>query len=288
MTAILGIHGFPGVLLCSDSEETIGGYSKRSVGKIVDFRNDAFHFAIGAAGAGHYADMLTEEMLRKLYQLPLFSSHAISSVLSQILLDFHQKHVWPRCNADSMANAAVEFIVVAQPLPSGEVEIFHTCETSVLRLGAECDGPGNTYVSIGIGKHLADYILGRIYESSGGEEHLLATGIFTITQVIENIAEVGKEPFMILFRHDGTRRIVDPTFIAEMSRYLTECAERHKQLFQYLTDAGDTERTFFKFEELAKSIYNLREQGNQAAKVNQEKDRVFQEWLKRSNRSLSS
>lgn len=260
VTAIFGLHGYPGVVLAADSEETISGYSTRSVGKVSQWENTAFRFAIGAAGAGHYADMVAGELLDRLYKHTSFSLDLIGNDIRDVLLDFHNTHIWPRACPDSIADAEIQLVIVVQPLPKGQVEVFHTNETAVELLGDIVKDPNCLgWISIGVGQHLADYILDRLYTSSAGESHLLATSVYVMAELIDNIATVGKEPRITLFRNDGTVRELAIEDIQAIEAQFTHLRKKHKRVFQYMTDLTIHKRNPPTLQEVTDSMNEVRE-----------------------------
>lgn len=282
MTAIIGIHGYPGVVLCADSEETISGYAKRQVDKIEQWNHKPFRFSIGAAGCGHYADMLASSISTALFKIDTFDLLEIRAAIESELLIFHEKHIWPRVNQESATGASVELIIIVQPLPSGRVEIIHTTETAVLLLDNRC------YVSIGIGSHLADYILERVFTPSSGEAHLLTAAHYVLKEVINNIAGCGKEPTIALYRNDGT---ADWLFFEELEQLgvaLGKWAEFHKEAFSAVTDTGPTERCFINIDRVIGDLPKVRELFSDAAESRVERERQYQEFVRSQKKSSSA
>jgi hypothetical protein len=211
VTAILGMQGYPGILLAADSEETVSGYSKRYVEKIGHWDNPHFRFAIGATGPGHYADLLAGKLGTRLMELKSFSLPIIGKTIENVLVEFHERHVWPRANAQSAEDASVQLLIVVQRTPpqADEQNVFgwSTCETAVNSLdgipGARAGHNYRTHACIGVGGHLAHYILDRLYRF-GNEAQMVTMGAYVMRELNEHIAEVGKEPELTLFRNDGT------------------------------------------------------------------------------------
>lgn len=108
MTVIIGMNGFPGVVLAADSEETISGYSKRKVDKVAQWQNDCIRFAIGGAGAGYYADMLADKIAEELtpFNDPEPSAKAVGAIIEKVVIEFHQAHIWPRASSQSADDAS--------------------------------------------------------------------------------------------------------------------------------------------------------------------------------------
>lgn len=209
MTVIIGMRGYPGVVLGADTEETISGYSKRTVDKVGEWKSECLCFAIGGAGAGHHADALADKIAAELLQVRAAepSAEMLTPIIERLILEFHQAHIFPRASVSSTEDAAVQLIIVVQPLLGGYAEhghiwVWQTCDSAVLHITGE--RTFRSYASVGIGSHLADYLLGRLFVPAGGEGHLVLMAAYVLREVGATIAQVGKEPHISLFRTNGT------------------------------------------------------------------------------------
>lgn len=248
MTVIIGLRGFPGGILCADSQETVDRYTKKSVYKFERWDHEPFRFSIGAAGAGHYCDLLIAELSKALTRIDVFDEEYISEAMGEVLLGFYQRHIWARPLNDG---ADVETLLLVQPRDAGYVQLVHTCETSVQFLH-------DSHKSIGIGSHLADYLLKRLFAPSGGPQHMLATALYVLSEVIENIDGCGKEPRLLFFRADGSEwHIGDediPSVLAGPGKFFTDL----KHLFNGVTDVGNEARPTLGFERLINDLKEAR------------------------------
>jgi hypothetical protein len=279
VTAIIGLRGFPGVVLCADSEETISGYSKKQVDKIEQWVHEPFRFSIGAAGCGHYADMLAASIAEELLKVDTFDLARIHGAIQSELLAFHETHIWPRVNQESAVESSVQLIIVVQPLPSGQVEIIETKETAVLPLTKRC------YVSIGVGSHLADYILERVFTPSSGEAHILAAAHYVLREVTDNIAGCGKEPNIALYRNDGTTDWLFFEEVEQLEDALDSWADIHKKTFSAVTDTGPTERCFMNIDQVIEDLPKVRALFSDATESRVERERRYREWVHKGRRS---
>ena len=275
VTAIIGLHGRPGVLLCADSEETVSGYSKKMVDKIEQWDHEPFRFSIGGAGASHYADMVAGEITKALFRVQTFSLPEIQEAIAKPLLEFYATHVWPRVSNDSAVEANIQLIIVVQPLPGGTPEIFHTSETSVAYLAKK------SYVSIGIGSHLADYILETMYSPSGGVEHLVNMGVLVMRHVADNVAQVGNKPTMYFYGCDGTARWIWDDEIAAIDQAIEEWMYLGKVMFLYATDVGLNDTCIWKPQRLAELLDESRNKFREVADNTEERERRMREWSER-------
>src|SRR5258708_6295156 len=88
-----------GTILCADSQETVVSYAKRRVEKIsVHWKQDSeFSIAIGAAGSGHYADMLTFDLRYAITNTFIeYDPEKIIQFIQQKLVAFYVAHDLPR------------------------------------------------------------------------------------------------------------------------------------------------------------------------------------------------
>jgi GNAT superfamily N-acetyltransferase len=187
-----------GLVMCADCQETVGGYAKKSVDKILTNSNAYFHVAIGAATtSGHYADMLTNQLL---WNLPKdsYDPEAIIGFIADTLRDFYTKHIWTRPAADQ---PSVELLIALIPIHppggfAGHPLLLHTAETAVNMVHER-------YKSIGIGSYLADFILEKYLGYLSAREHLVALGVYLMKEVRENIDGCGKEATLHFFDKSG-------------------------------------------------------------------------------------
>ncbi|MGD0546201.1 MAG: hypothetical protein ABR991_00040 [Terracidiphilus sp.] len=272
MTVIVGLNGYPGLILCADSQETVQGYSKKSVYKLEEWDHKPFRFSIGAAGVGHYCDMLSTQISNTLLNIPTFDLQLIGTAIQETLLDFYPKHIWSRPQGD---RADVETLIAIQPLPDGHCEMFQTCETALKYIK-------DSFASIGIGCHLADYIAARLYSSSGGLRHQVATAVYVLSEVIENIDGCGKEPLILFFGQDGTHRQIYPDEIARFAEGFRQYDDTEKEVFQFVTDVGESSRLFWGLDHVVKSITDAREMCESWAEFVEDRDARFHAWVKRS------
>lgn len=190
MTIVAGFTGAGGAILCADDQETVSGYSKRKVEKIHvwkpyplgDWKDHGYNLAIaGSSESGPYADSLTNELHGVLKGIPDFDLQAIGKAIENCLTDFYQRHIWPRTSQAP----AIEMLVAVQDVRGGHANIFHTSETAVNLLDGD-------HCCIGVGSHLADYILQRTLAAGASLSVMIAVAAYMLKEVQDNIEGCGE------------------------------------------------------------------------------------------------
>lgn len=247
MTVIIGMNGFPGVILAADSEETVSGYSKRQVDKVAQWKNDYIRFAIGGAGAGHYADMLADKIASDLmlFEHPEPDAETIQKILERVVLEFHQTRIWSRASSQSAEDSAVQLIIVVQPLVGGYAQhgfiwVWQTCDSAITEVGEKHYRP---HASIGIGSHLAEYLLDHLFSPAGGEAHMVITATYVMREIGKSIAQVGGDPYLTLFRKDGTTDFFYGSDLRKFDKFFEEYGRFVRYSSEFLSDAGPTRKS---------------------------------------------
>ena len=284
MTVIIGMNGFPGVVLAADSEETISGYSKRQVDKVAQWKNDCIRFAIGGAGAGHYADMLADKIAAALmpFNHPEPNAETIEGILERVLVEFHQTHIWPRASSQSAEDAAVQLIIVIQPLVGGYAEhgfiwVWRTCDSAVTEIG---DRHYRSHASIGIGSHLAEYLLDHLFAPSGGEAHMVLTAGYVMRETGKSIAQVGKDPYITIFRTDGTVEYFYESELRMFDAFFEKYDRFVNWASHYLSDAGPTRRSDFTDERMADYMIEVKQEAEERWQERLRRRRAFRDRMK--------
>src|SRR5438270_13809569 len=129
MSLISVLSGRSGLVLCSDSQETVSNYQKKSLDKITvwNFSNRPFRIALASAcDDGDYADMLASELASCLFELREFHPHVVTNTLEKALLEFYPKHIWPQPNPPTLG-----FLVALQPIPDGYPIAWHVSKSAL-------------------------------------------------------------------------------------------------------------------------------------------------------------
>jgi len=270
MTAIIGISVGRGGILCADSQETVYGYSKKSVQKFkTELFNKPFRFAIGAAGPGHYCDLLMGQISSALLKLNEFNQTVISGAITDVLIDFYPKHIWAKPAGERQD---VDTLTLIQESQSSQTFLIHTSETAV-------NWVDDSYKAIGLGCYLAEYLLDILLVPMGGEVHALATAIYVLNQVIENIDGCGKEPQLIAFRRDGNHEIIFNDEFKCAAQDLDQFWSDFRWIFHYITDVGDEQGIAKSPDQIAQDIEDRREKFAEWSHMFKERREKYRNWF---------
>lgn len=230
MSLAAALSGFDGVILFADTQETVGGYAKKSVEKLkmYDVKGHPFRFAIAnATNEGNYADALESNIAAALLSITTYDLGVIHNSLTAELSDFYSKHVWPRPSD----RPQMEYLLLIQP-PTGDSQVFHIAETAV--------NPMTTAhgKSIGIGSYLADYILQRALMGGDADSlsRLIATAVYIAREVRENVDGCGEIHEILVFLRNGEWDYVDHSEILKIEQNTEQMRGALSKAFSLATD----------------------------------------------------
>lgn len=233
MTLIAGLTGFGGVILCADSQETVGNYHKKSVSKIQHAGGKEFSFACAGAGHGPYIDMVTQELtweVEKLRDSDLGPSET-QTLIQRIIVDYYQQHVWPRKSPNE--NLDIELLAVTTGGMGGPF-LFHTCETAVNWIqDRKC---------IGVGGYLADYLCDHLHTRHGDQYHMLAVAAYILKKARDYIEGCGKESEIYMFPsgHNSPTVSLFSEELSQLEAILEDFDKAAKDIFLAVTDIRET------------------------------------------------
>jgi hypothetical protein len=212
MTLVSALTGNTGTIMFADTDEVIGGYSKKTIDKLEvwDFPDRPFRFGIaGATNNGTYADMLQSEITATLMSIEFPDLNLINDALTKTLTAFYSKHIWPQSSGD---RPQMEYLIVLQSVAGGHLNIIHICDTAV-------NFPDLTthLKNVGVGAYLADYLFSRILTGGEPVEHLIAAAVYVANEVHNNIEGVGPIDRMAVFYRDGTYDELYPKHLAQIA-----------------------------------------------------------------------
>lgn len=221
MTLVAALSGRDGTILFGDTEETVAGYTKRTIDKLVVVDGAAFRFGIaGACTDGNYADMLQSEICDVLGEMQQFELGQIKLGLTGTLTNFYLKHIWPRAGE----KPEVEFLLVLQSLDGGHPTVVHVAETAV----TICTEATKT---IGVGSYLADYLLKSMtdrqlpFPPNETIDFLCASAVYVAREVRENIQGVGPLSRVAVFNADGTYDDLYPIDVSRIEEAISPIGE---------------------------------------------------------------
>ena len=209
MTLVAGLSGHGGLVVFADSQETVQGYTKKSVEKI-DFwtgGKDKLAFVDAGAGSAIHIDKLTQ-MLGATVSRSTRANEDMNSIfeaMESIVSLYFKEHIFGRALSDK---PDLELIIALQPEGS-RAQWFHVAD------GVICYVPA-MFKSIGIGCHLADFLLDKLQDFGQHESELLAVATYVLKEVKTNIDGCGLNSTIWLLRTDGTREYFGQDDVAEL------------------------------------------------------------------------
>ena len=221
MTAIIGFMNGSSAILCADSLELIGEYSKGSVQKIhptTYFKN----YRLGIGGAAQnaiYLELFERTLNRNLAKATEFDYGKITDSIEKALIEVHEKHIWPK----QLDNQFQCLIVIQGLRPQSSRSLIITQETTLL--------PVDEYKTIGVGADMGDYLRRALFPRDGDiynspTDLLVNAGIFMIGEIKKHIPYVERETRVVVF--DGMTGEMQWKSTADIA--LSEMWTNHLQL----------------------------------------------------------
>jgi hypothetical protein len=90
MSYIAVFHCHGGVVMCADTQETVGAY-KNYVEKISIIQDQSYPLAVGGAGFGDFIDVLTDEIVERTRSLKPKTKEELKAVLKGALAEVYEK-----------------------------------------------------------------------------------------------------------------------------------------------------------------------------------------------------
>jgi hypothetical protein len=250
MTLVAALSGREGLVMFADTQETVSGYSKKTIDKmeVWDFQSRPFRFAIaGACTDATYVDALLYELSNTLMCLDICDLRGdIVPALAKTLTNFYSQHIWPRPGE----RPQIEYLIGIQPLPAGYPEVLHISETAVNVVGTTTHTK-----SIGVGCYLADYIVDHILGGGEAIPDLCAAAVYVAKEVEHNIDGVGEIDRAVILDRWGGYDELTPSDIEQIGSNIGGFNEAMNYLFLLSSDVSRDEAELpSSIIEIAKSI----------------------------------
>jgi 20S proteasome alpha/beta subunit len=231
MTVVAGFVNREAVVLCADSREIIGDYSKKSTKKIRVYTK-AGKFQVGIAGsADHtaYLDLFEFELSRNLGVLDRFDPEIFLSIIRATVHKIHKQHIWPQ----RWDRPAFNTLIAMQELGAERARcaLVSTEATAVL--------PVREYKCIGVGQYLSDYLTSRMFPfdddiALSPTERLVSAGVFIIREVKKAINGCDGETSIAVFENDGSFTFINKLEQTVIENWITSFTWADAKLFQTL------------------------------------------------------
>lgn len=205
VTICAGFNCPEGIVLCADSEETVGDFLKRSQPKVVIYpagKNlsggdaDEVRAVFACAGDGPFIDMMVEKLWRKMASTEPAEENAVVEALEDELIAIHQRY-WPLY--DKSQRPEVEMLIALYTPWLGSPKE----SPSLWR----ADGPVlrrvRTYDCIGYGTSLGKYIGDRLYNGQIETDRAALLAIYLLEQAKKSVQFCGGESQVVVMTLPG-------------------------------------------------------------------------------------
>jgi 20S proteasome alpha/beta subunit len=198
MTIAIGLCGNGGLVLASDSQETISGYVKNEVGKsetIIFANRNVFCFV----GAGD-ADYIKTATVKAIVGLDVANTFdEVQKTLEDNLLGFFDKHLAQWAFYPEHDRPSVE-LLIGVSMRSGPFALYHYCGTSFHRVSEK---------AIGAGVLLADGLLHQFNPVGATVEQASSIAVYIISKVKQQVDSCGGFTDLVAFRKNGDWALTD-------------------------------------------------------------------------------
>jgi hypothetical protein len=213
MTLVAGLSGFGGLVVFSDTQETVQGYAKKQMDKI-DFWTSGPSgpgLLMGGAGSAIHIEKLNQWIgptvagnVREGRDSDFIIKH-----IEEAVAEFFKEHIWIRPVND---RPELEMLLALQPNGS-PATLFHIAEGVMTMVAGH-------FKAIGIGSYLADFLFNKLSEFGQDEAEMIAIAAYILKEVRTNIDGCGLEGAIWILRPDGTRDLFAKEEIDELEGFI--------------------------------------------------------------------
>lgn len=190
MTIAAGFYYQDGILLCADTEQTLGTL-KFNRPKISTLICDRGTFGFAYAGHSHFAQSTVQKLTKRLNE----SADDTDSIIGETLEEDYTRLVLNHPNVSFDPNLHYA-LLIAVCSADGRRDLYRTDQCSHTRV----DG----YDCIGVGEILAHYLIPRSFIPEMPESWMVYRAAFMLANVKETTAGCGGHSQFCLIRKDGT------------------------------------------------------------------------------------
>lgn len=247
VTIVAGFKTTDGVVLCADTQETVGGISKRNVPKLrfeptgILYRADKHRRGLdpddlavafcGATDNGPYLDMLVDEAWEAVKEATSIT-HACA-LIKQSIKDTYR-----------------EYGGIYQPgqLPSAEIiygvkmegcsRLFHAFGPAISESDACLSG--------GVGAYLADFIASRMYDRYIDLRQCIILAAYVLFQAKEHVDGCGGDSHIAVLRNEGTSGQVHWENVESATRLVKTSEKKIGEMLIHYADMGLSTEEFKK------------------------------------------
>ena len=167
MTLIAAFRCAEGVVLCADSQETIGDY-RVHVDKIAPISLGAYQAVIGGAGHGQLVDGFAERVSEEMQTWKAgLQQRAIKAKIATLLLDYYRNEV--AADPSSPEDKQMRFLFCVRDPRSGRVYLWHSMSSSVITV--------DRYSLIGWDEAIYKHEVKRLYHENAPALRCILLGV---------------------------------------------------------------------------------------------------------------
>ena len=281
VTIVAGFRTEQGVVLCADTEETVGGLSKRNVPKL-RFEPSAFAEAERVLG-GQNTDLAVA-----------FCGATSNGPFVDEIVDRAWEEVQSATNLgeacdlikQSIKHSFREFGQIYQPGYLPEAELIY---------GVKMDGYSRLFYSLGpavnekkecatggIGAYMADFVTSRMYRHTLKLRQCIILAAYVLFQAKEHVSGCGGESHIAVLRNDDTSGIVEARHVEMITRLVQEADSEVSDILMRYANLGLAKEEFLRSSQaLLQRLADTREHERKALNEwNEMWERLFQVRLR--------
>jgi 20S proteasome alpha/beta subunit len=246
VTVVAGFKTTEGVVLCADTQETVGGISKRNIPKL-RFEPSSLHHRIsrhltgeadelavafcGATDNGPYLDMLIDEAWEAVKDAT--SLLEACTLIKQSIKDTYR-----------------EYGAIYQPGQLPNTEIIYGVKMEEHSKLFYAFGPAisetDRYISGGTGSYMAEFVSSRMYDQYLSIRQSIILAAYVLFQAKEHVDGCGGDSHIAVLRNKGTSGVVSWDNVKSATKLVEISDRKIGELLIHYADLGLTKEEFAK------------------------------------------
>jgi 20S proteasome alpha/beta subunit len=175
MTLIVGLRCRNSIVIGSEQEE-VTGYTKRSINKLRCFTDDKWAVGFSGAGDGAIVDDAERRLADWLHTQKTFTGAQLVEAVNTVLATVYKRFIKPDPGSEGIG------LVIGASCQDGLCLIQSVTRTAQLK---------NDHVCAGVGRIVADYLVGRLYNADDKWLNAAKIAAFVLHEARETVAGCG-------------------------------------------------------------------------------------------------
>jgi 20S proteasome alpha/beta subunit len=218
MTIAAGFRAQDSIILCADTEVTLGADLKLLQGKVTRYRSDDCNLALVGAGHASFIKMTAQKIINAIGKTP--THFEIYGAIEQVVLEVFSKHVQYYPEDGQKPN--FDLLIAAWTKDEG-VELFRTDGTAV-NYASWCE-------CVGWGAALGSYLADKKYSILLTERECLGLAVYILQQAKDYVPYCGKESSIYVLRSNGELKSASSSKVVEQEAYFDEFEKIANEVF---------------------------------------------------------